>query len=106
LGAFLPAEAAAASVTTSVTTVGETPFIAPAGVSSLKLALVGAPGGAGFNEFGFNAGGGAGGLMHATIAVYPGEVLFAEVGSPGVPGNGLGPGAGAVNGGGKGGQQA
>ncbi len=106
LGAFLPADAAAASVTTSVTSVGETPFIVPAGVSSVKVALVGAPGGAGFNEFGFDAGGGAGGSVHATIGVFPGQVLFAEVGSPGLPGNGLGPGAGGVNGGGKGGGQA
>ncbi len=106
LGAFLPAEAAATSVTTPITTVGETPFIVPAGVSSLKVALVGASGGAGFNEIGFDAGGGPGGLLHATIAVSPGEVLFAEVGSPGLSGNGLGPGAGGANGGGKGGGQA
>ncbi len=106
LGAFLPAGARAASVTASITTVGETPFIVPVGVSSLKVALIGAPGGPGFNEFGFNAGGGAGGVLHATLDVYPGEVLFAEVGSPGHLGNGLGPGAGGANGGGTGGLQA
>jgi hypothetical protein len=93
LAAASPAVAATATATYS--TAGETPFIVPAGVTSVTAALTGAGGGAGRDPaFTFDdAPGGAGGTARATVAVAPGEVLFVEVGGSGGPGTGLGAGA-------------
>jgi hypothetical protein len=102
-----PALGATATVTDG--TPGETPFVVPAGVTSVTVALTGAPGGSGLdpNFTSDNAVGGVGGTASATIAVTPGEVLFLEVGGPGGPGTGslIGAGgAGGANGGAAGGQ--
>jgi hypothetical protein len=101
-----PARAATATVTDA--TVGETPFVVPAGVTGVTVALTGAPGGTGLdpNFTTLNAQGGTGATARAVIAVTPGEVLFVEVGGPGGAGTVFSVGAGGVNGGGAGGQQA
>jgi hypothetical protein len=102
------ARAATATVTDS--TVGETPFVVPAGVTGVTVALTGAPGGSGhdpnFPADDVLAGGGGGGTVRAAIGVTPGEVLFVEVGGAGGAGTAVSAGAGGVNGGGAGGQQA
>jgi hypothetical protein len=108
IGLAIPASAIAApTVSVTYSTTGESPFIVPAGVHRLSVVLVGASGGAGRNEFSFDdALGGPGGVVQGGLSVSPGEVLFAEIGGPGGPGTGLGPGAGGVNGGGAGGLHA
>lgn len=99
--------ARAVTATIVDTTAGETPFIVPAGVTGVTVALTGASGGAGLDpNFTFdNSSGGIGGTASATVAVAPGEVLFLEVGGAGGPGTGLGVGAGGANGGAPGGLQ-
>jgi hypothetical protein len=58
--------AAAATVSTTYETPGETPFVVPAGVNTASVMLVGAGGGADSNEFSnFDAPGGAGGVVTA-----------------------------------------
>jgi hypothetical protein len=63
------------------TTAGEHPFVVPAGVTSVQVMLVGGNGGAGTG----NASGGIAGTVSATLAVTPGETLYAEVAGDGVP---------------------
>src|SRR3954464_16086463 len=89
------APAAGAATTQSFTSPGEHVFVVPAAVTSGHVALVGASGGNGAG--GSPGGDGAG--FGATIAVTPGQKLFAEVG-----GNGASAAAGGTDGvGGKGG---
>src|SRR5579875_664528 len=92
-----PAARAAVSVTFT-STGSEQTFVVPAGVTSLHVVVVGAPGGQG------GIGGGAGGkgaVVTADIAVTPGQTLYIEVGGAG--GDGAFGGAGGFNGGGNGG---
>jgi hypothetical protein len=95
-----PARAEAAETASrSFTATGENLFTVPAGVRSVQVTLVGGAGGA---SLGGGPKGGAGALVNASLAVTPGESLFAEVAgyfevtTPG-------PGVEATNGGGKGG---
>ena len=82
----------AAAATTSVTfssTGAEQMFTVPAGVSSLQVMAVGAPGGNGQSS----GVGGLGGVVSGTLAVFGGEPLYVEVGGAGTSG---GPGSGSV----------
>src|SRR3954463_8525451 len=93
-GTLALAPAATAS-TQTFTTPGEHAFVVPPAVTSVHIALVGASGGNGAG--GSPGGDGAG--FGATIAVAPGQKLFAEVG-----GNGTSAATGGTDGvGGKGG---
>jgi hypothetical protein len=70
---------AAETATRTLTSAGEHSFVVPAGVASLHVTLVGGNGGAG-------AGGAAGGVpasVGATLAVSPGQTLYAEVAGDG-----------------------
>ena len=104
LGAILALAAAApASAVTSsqsYATAGEHAFVVPAGVSSVQVTLVGGNGGAG-------SGAQPGGLpatVNATLAVTPGETLYAEVAGDGQTAAGVGEfAAGGYGGGGPGG---
>jgi hypothetical protein len=91
VGAALPASAGAATRTFSFTG-SEQGFLVPAGVTSVHVVAVGAPG-ATLATNGSPVG--AGGTATADLAVYPGEPLYVEVGGPGVEG-----GPGGFNGGG------
>jgi hypothetical protein len=93
--------AQAADTEQSFTTPGEHAFVVPAGVTSLRVTLVGGNGGPGAGDGGgVRADGGAGATATATIAVTPGETLYVEVagnggttdadGSPAQPGFGGG----------------
>jgi hypothetical protein len=72
------ARAAEAPVTVSFTEVGAHTFMVPAGVTSIHVVAVGAPGAAGEE-----APGGAGGVATADVAVTPGQTLGVYVGGPG-----------------------
>jgi hypothetical protein len=79
----------------------EQAFTVPAGVTSIHVVAIGAPGGAAGNDAG-----GRGAQATADLAVTPGEALYVEVGAKGGDGDpqGFGPGgAGGFNGGGGGG---
>jgi hypothetical protein len=75
--ASAPAASAAETASRSFTTTGESEFLVPAGVTSMQVKLVG---GAGSPSAGRVSLGGAGALVTATVAVTPGETLFAEIG--------------------------
>jgi hypothetical protein len=75
--AAAPVAAAAETASRTFTTTGESEFVVPAGVTSMQVKLVG---GAGSPADGNGPLGGAGALVTGTIAVTPGETLFAEVG--------------------------
>jgi hypothetical protein len=76
----LPAVASAATpVSQSFTTPGEQPFVVPAGVTSVQVTLVGGNGGPGSSGIS----GGIGATASATLAVRPGEPLYAEVAANG-----------------------
>jgi hypothetical protein len=97
-GALLtPAPAPAAETASqSFTEPGEHAFILPAGVLGLEVTLVGGDGSAGgAGGSGSHSSGGAGATVTATLAVSPGETLFAET-----AGDGKASGAGGYNGGG------
>jgi hypothetical protein len=92
VAAFLCAAGSADSAIASETksqsfsfTGAEQQFVAPAGVSSVQVALVGGHGGSGAApEFSSEiAPGGMGSITTGMLAVTPGEVLFVEVGGPG-----------------------
>ena len=95
---------AAAAVPAPVTfayTGSEQTYTVPGSVHSLQVAAVGGPGGVGLAN-GASAAGGPGGhgaQAGATISVTPGQVIYVEVGGPGLAGAGS-PQAGAFNGGG------
>jgi hypothetical protein len=79
----------------------EQTFTVPAGVTSIHVVAIGAPGGAAGSDAG-----GRGAQATADLAVTPGEPLYVEVGAKGGDGDaqGFGPGgAGGFNGGGGGG---
>jgi hypothetical protein len=105
--------AAAGTASQAFTTSGEHAFAVPAGVTSVQVTLVGGNGAAGLESHnGYRAPGGAGRIVVATLAVSPGETLFAEVagdggtaGAGGYGGGGTGevPGLGGGGGGGGGG---
>ncbi len=93
-----PTAVATEVVSQAFTTPGEQPFVVPPGVTSVKVTLVGGNGAAGTG-----APGGPGATVSGTLAVSPGETLYAEVGGNGVA---LGTGVndmGGYNGGGAGG---
>jgi hypothetical protein len=94
------ASGAAETRSASFTEAGEDPFVVPAGVTSVQVTLVG---GNGAQGTGF-APGGSGDTVTATLAVTPGETLYAAVAgdgyAPEVPTLG---GRGGVGGGGNGG---
>ncbi len=92
------AHAAEAPVTVSFTEVGAHPFTVPAGVSSIHVVAVGAPGGDG--RTGLK--GGRGAAATADLAVVPGAVLGIYVGGPGASATGSGTAPGGFNGGGNG----
>jgi hypothetical protein len=81
LGAMLgPARSEAAETASmSFTSSGEHPFVVPAGVTNVQLTLVGGNGGAGKS----GAPGGVPATVTATLAVTPGETLYAEVAGDG-----------------------
>ena len=95
-----PAAAAAAAPATFVFTGAEQTYTVPAGVTSLQVVAVGAPGGAGFSNAapGVGGAGADGATATATLAVTPGEGLYVEVGGAG----GTADGTGGFNGGGAG----
>jgi hypothetical protein len=81
----LPAVASAATpISQSFTSTGEQQFVAPPGVTSVQVELVGGYGGSG------NAGipGGIPATDRATLIVSPGETLYAEVAGNGEPATG------------------
>src|ERR1700733_11644405 len=72
----LPGIASATSpVSQSFTTAGEQQFVVPPGVTSVQVLAVGGNGGPGNGE----AAGGSGATVTATLAVTPGQTLYAEV---------------------------
>jgi hypothetical protein len=92
--------AASAATTETFTTAGEHPFVVPVAVTSLQVELVGAHGGSGVGA----SAGGAGAAYGATLAVTPGQTLFAEVGGNGTSaGTGGADGLGGIGGGANGG---
>jgi hypothetical protein len=96
---FAPAGAEAAETASqSFTTPGEHAFVVPAGVTSLQLTLVGGNGGAGKS----GAPGGVPATVTATLAVNPGETLYAEVAGDGEAAS-TSENAGGYGGGGEGG---
>ena len=101
MGLFVPTAAHAATASQSFTTAGEHAFVVPPAVTSVSVTLVGGNGGAGAH----GTIGGAGATEVATLAVTPGEKLYAEVGGDGGAGDQTGLDAGGYNGGGGGGEQ-
>src|SRR5271154_2657889 len=97
-GALLTSATAQAAETASrsFTESGEHAFTVPAGVTSLQVTLMGGDGAAGgAGGSGSHSSGGSGASVTATLAVSPGETLFAET-----AGDGKTTGAGGYNGGG------
>ncbi len=78
--------------TMSFTTPGSTTWVVPAGESAIDVVATGAGGGAGDIGDAFRGAGGNGGIVTATLAVSPGDVLNLVVGGGGAS---LGP-AGSV----------
>jgi hypothetical protein len=70
-------EARAVTASQTFTNTGENAFVVPALVTSIHVQLVA---GAGQSQPGGTPSGGAGALVNATIAVTPGQTLYAEVG--------------------------
>jgi hypothetical protein len=100
--ALAPAAASASTSTQAFTTPGEHAFVVPSAVTSIHVELVGARGGSGVA----GSAGGAGAGLGATLAVTPGEKLFAEVGGNGIDATaGKTDGLGGSGGGGDGGNQ-
>jgi hypothetical protein len=100
-----PSETLAAdsgTFTKSFTLIGtEQSFVVPAGVTAIGVHAVGGFGGVDFGALGF-AGGGAGGMADAVVAVTPGETLYVEVGGVHrkyVPSDGFNGGTGTGGGG-------
>ena len=85
-------------VTVAFTEVGAHTFTVPAGVKTIHVVAVGAPGGNG--NVGFD--GGRGGVATADVAVTPGQTLNVFVGGKGIDGSKkAGPSQGGFNGGGE-----
>jgi hypothetical protein len=97
-----PAAAGAAeSASQSFETTGEHPFVVPAGVTSVQVMLVGGNAGSGL-EGGL---GGTAATVTATLAVSPGQTLYAEVAGNGESAEGA-HNRGGYGGGGKGSERA
>ena len=106
LGAVLPLlapSAATAALTSQTFSVpGQHVFAVPPAVQTLTVSLVGGNGGPGADGIL----GGAGATVTATLAVHPGEKLYAQVGGNGQPAvNTVTGGFGGFNGGGNGGSE-
>ncbi len=103
MGLCVPGAAQAATASQLFATPGEHAFVVPPAVTSVSMMLVGGSGGAGAH----GTIGGAGATEVATLAVTPGETLYAEVGGDGAAGDPNDPagGDGGANGGGTGGEQ-
>jgi hypothetical protein len=100
LVAFAGAPAAfALSASQSFAKPGEQAFVVPPGVTSVAVVLVGGNGGVGDS----GAPAGVPATVDATLAVVPGETLYAEVAGDGGSGTAAGQGAGGSGGGGPGG---
>jgi hypothetical protein len=97
--ALPPVAAAAETASQQFTDTGEHQFVVPPGVFTLQAKLIG---GAGSPGLGGGQPGGSGASVTATLAVAPGETLFAEVGGY-FEVTKVGPGFVATNGGGAGG---
>lgn len=98
----LSTEAGAATSTQAFTTPGEHQFVVPEAVTSVHVVLVGASGGSGVG----GSPGGKGASFGATLAVTPGQTLFAEVGGNGTRAvAGQADGLGGAGGGGNGGNE-
>ena len=97
LGSVTPARAADPTTVTFGYTGGEQVFDVPAGVTSIRVVLVGGRG--------YDTGGGSDPMhVEGDLVVAPGSRLYVEVGGDGAPGGtGSGDGAGGFNGGGNGG---
>jgi len=95
-----PSSAAGAVASQSFTVAGEHQFVAPAGVTSVEVTLAGGDGGAGFDSGALS--GRLGATVSATLAVAPGETLFAEVAGNGQTGLPESTAAGGYGGGGPG----
>jgi len=96
LGFGVPGAQAVETGSQTFTVAGEHPFVVPAAVTAVRVTIIGgngATGGAG--NSGFHAPGGTGASAVATLAVSPGQILFAEV-----AGDGLANGSGGYGGGG------
>ena len=100
-GVGAPRAQAAETGSQTFTVAGEHPFVVPAGVTSVQAALVGGNGGAGFG----GALGGTAATVTATLAVTPGETLYAEVAGDGEPASAVNN-LGGYGGGGAGGERA
>jgi hypothetical protein len=98
MGLFVPTAAHAATATQSYAAPGEHVFVVPPAVFSVSVMLVGGNGGAGAGTTG-----GAAATETGTIAVTPGESLYAEVGGNGGNGDHVDGGFAGYNGGGSGG---
>ena len=95
MGLFVPTAAHAATASQAYTTPGEHVFVVPPAVFSVSVMLVGGNGGAGAGTTG-----GAAATETGTIAVTPGESLYAEVGGNGGNGDHVDGGVAGYNGGG------
>lgn len=95
-GAALPTGCAQnGAMVTCTYTAGDNAFTVPAGVTSINVLAIGAPG-----EAVLGTAGGFGSQVSATLAVTPGSTLHAVVGGPGSGGIGGDNGGGAATGGG------
>lgn len=103
VGALVAGPASASSkVTETFTSTGaEQSFYVPAGVTSVRVRAIGAPGETAFSDSPFQtaAPGGSGAVVTSVLPVTPGETLYLEVVAGGFNGGGL-PGPGGGNGGG------
>jgi hypothetical protein len=99
------AYAGAPAPTTFGYTAAEQSYTVPAGVKSVRVSAIGAPGGAGApGPTRPGVVGGLGAQVTGDLAVTPGEVLYVEVGGAGSDGSASGGGLGGWNGGGLGGR--
>ena len=99
LGLLAGPAASALAGSESFTSPGEHPFVVPAGVTSVQVLLVGGNGGTGSD----GQVGGIPATASATIAVTPGETLYAEVAGDGESAGDGAFGSGGAGGGGAGG---
>jgi hypothetical protein len=88
------------TVTCTFSSTGAERFPVPAGVGSVQVEAVGAPGGASGPRYPSPVPGGAGALARGTLKVTGGQMLYVEVGGPGD--DGFNTSAGGFNGGGMG----
>jgi hypothetical protein len=104
LGLPAPGIAQGATGSQTYSTAGEHVFTVPAGVTSLQVTLIGGNGGGGRYPTSTGGAGGQGATVTGTLAVTPGESLFAEVAGNGENGYSEGSGGGGSGGGGTGGE--